>query len=125
MTTHEYGPSSASTTHPNRRSASVQASKKALLNLWTPTPKQAEILRAIETHLCEHGTAPTIRELDPLRSTATLHKHLTALCKKGYLTAAHRRARSYLPTTLAFAFLAAHDVQNRETKAQKRSKARK
>ena len=88
---------------------------KAISYLLLPTPKQTDLLRNIEAHLAEHGTAPTIRELTNGKSTATIHKQLAALCKKGYLSVKRRHARSYLPTRRAFAFLAVDPARETNT----------
>jgi repressor LexA len=66
------------------------------------TPRQKEVLEAIETSLGEEGYIPTVRELCAklrVRSTCTVQKHLVALEEKGFLI---RRSRKSRGVQLAF-----------------------
>lgn len=52
------------------------------------TRRQAALLSAIQEYIGRYGYPPTIRELQRacgLRSTSTVHLHLEALHRKGYL----------------------------------------
>lgn len=52
------------------------------------TDRQAEVFAAIETMMTESGYAPTVRELCNrlgLRSSCTMHRHIEALIRKGYI----------------------------------------
>jgi repressor LexA len=52
------------------------------------TSRQTEVLEFIICNIREHGYAPSIREIClglGLRSTSTVHYHLTALAKKGLI----------------------------------------
>ena len=53
------------------------------------TEKQQEVLEIIRHHLMKTGQSPTVREIARklgVSSTCTVHKHLTALEKKGLIT---------------------------------------
>jgi repressor LexA len=65
------------------------------------TPRQREILAALEEGIARTGYAPTVRELCTalgLRSTATVHQHLHQLEQRGYIrrSAHHARAIEFL-----------------------------
>lgn len=52
------------------------------------TPRQRQILDAIEQHLAAHRVAPSQQELADatgLRSLASVHEHLQTLHRKGYI----------------------------------------
>jgi repressor LexA len=54
----------------------------------TLTPRQREILVIIERHMRQHGYPPSVREIGEavgLTSPSTVHAHLGALQKRGYL----------------------------------------
>lgn len=53
------------------------------------TEKQQEVLEIIRRYLMKNGQSPTVREIARelrVRSTCTVHKHLAALEKKGFIT---------------------------------------
>ena len=65
------------------------------------TPRQRDILAALEEGIARTGYAPTVRELCTalgLRSTATVHQHLHQLERRGYIRrpAHHARAIEFL-----------------------------
>ncbi|MCI0766074.1 MarR family transcriptional regulator [Bacillus sp. TL12] len=52
------------------------------------TPRQAQILTFIQEKVVENGYPPTVREIGEamdMSSTASVHFHLKALEKKGYI----------------------------------------
>ena len=52
------------------------------------TPRQREVLEIIEQHMREHGYPPSVREIGEavgLTSPSTVHAHLGALQRRGYL----------------------------------------
>lgn len=52
------------------------------------TARQREVLEMIETHVREHGYPPSVREIGQavgLTSPSTVHSHLNALERRGYL----------------------------------------
>ena len=52
------------------------------------TPRQREVLEIIERHMREHGYPPSVREIGEavgLTSPSTVHAHLNALQRHGYL----------------------------------------
>jgi repressor LexA len=54
----------------------------------TLTPRQREVLEMIEKHMQERGYPPSVREIGEavgLTSPSTVHAHLSALQKRGYL----------------------------------------
>ena len=54
----------------------------------TLTPRQREVLEIIEAHMRERGYPPSVREIGEavgLTSPSTVHAHLAALQKRGYL----------------------------------------
>jgi repressor LexA len=54
----------------------------------TLTPRQREILEMIELHMRDHGYPPSVREIGEavgLTSPSTVHAHLNALQRRGYL----------------------------------------
>jgi len=54
----------------------------------TLTPRQREVLEIIEQHMQERGYPPSVREIGEavgLTSPSTVHAHLSALQKRGYL----------------------------------------
>ncbi len=54
----------------------------------TLTPRQREVLEIIELHMREHGYPPSVREIGEavgLTSPSTVHAHLAALQRRGYL----------------------------------------
>jgi repressor LexA len=61
------------------------------------TPRQKQVLDFIVGYLDEHGYSPSFEELAAgleLASLATVHKHITALEQKGYLTRRYNESRS-------------------------------
>jgi repressor LexA len=65
------------------------------------TPRQRDILTALEEGIARTGYAPSVRELCSalgLRSTATVHQHLHQLERHGYIrrSAHHARAIEFL-----------------------------
>ena len=53
------------------------------------TPKQKQVLDYVREHIGRHGRAPTLEQIGTrlrLRSLATIHKHLTTLRDKGFIT---------------------------------------
>jgi len=53
------------------------------------TERQQEVLEIIRRYLMKNGQSPTVREIARelrVRSTCTVHKHLAALEKKGFIT---------------------------------------
>lgn len=53
------------------------------------THRQAQVLEVIQSFTSEHGYTPSIRELGDavgLLSSSTVHGHLIALRRKGYVT---------------------------------------
>ena len=64
--------------------------------MQTLTERQAEVLKAIESHIRKTGLTPSIRELMPrlkLRSTRAVWDHLETLARKGYIRVHRERAR--------------------------------
>jgi repressor LexA len=54
----------------------------------TLTPRQREVLQIIESHMRERGYPPSVREIGEavgLTSPSTVHAHLAALQRRGYL----------------------------------------
>jgi repressor LexA len=54
----------------------------------TLTPRQREVLEVIEAHMRERGYPPSVREIGEtvgLTSPSTVHAHLAALQRRGYL----------------------------------------
>jgi repressor LexA len=52
------------------------------------TPRQREVLEIIEKHMRDHGYPPSVREIGEavgLTSPSTVHAHLNALQRRGYL----------------------------------------
>ncbi len=71
----------------------------------TLTPRQREVLDFITDYLCEHGFAPSIREICAamnIKSTNGVSEHIETLCRKGYLTRDPQRnlARAIRPKHL-------------------------
>lgn len=61
------------------------------------TPRQKQVLDYIVGYVDEHGYSPSFEELAAglkLASLATIHKHITALEQKGYLTRRYNESRS-------------------------------
>jgi repressor LexA len=61
------------------------------------SPRQAAVLQIIETYIEQHDYPPTIQELCELgqvSSTSTMHQHVKALERKGYLSPQNGRKRS-------------------------------
>src|SRR5438132_3401386 len=61
------------------------------------TPRRKQILEYLEHYIEQHGYAPTIQEIGRhfhLSSTATVHKHLTALEQLGMIERSQHRTRS-------------------------------
>ncbi|MEW6731942.1 MAG: transcriptional repressor LexA [Acidobacteriota bacterium] len=63
----------------------------------TLTPRRKQILEYLERYIAQHGYAPTIQEIGRhfhLNSTATVHKHLTALEQIGLIERSQHRTRA-------------------------------
>jgi len=61
------------------------------------TNEQFNILIAIKDYISIHGISPTIRELCEItgkESPATIHFHLKALKKKGYIDFLNKKSRT-------------------------------
>ncbi len=61
------------------------------------TRRQREVLDFVEHYLKEKGYSPSLEEIARalgLRSLATVHRHVTNLCAKGYLKRDRNRGRS-------------------------------
>jgi len=61
------------------------------------TKRQSEILNYLQTHIREHGYAPSFEEIAEhfgFQSLATVHEHLTNLQRKGYIQRAHNESRA-------------------------------
>jgi repressor LexA len=61
------------------------------------TPRQRDILAALEQAIARTGYVPSVRELGAavgLRSTATVHNHLHQLERRGYIRRAPSQARA-------------------------------
>ena len=53
------------------------------------TPKQKQVLEYLTEFIAEHGYSPTLEQISKrfrLRSLSTIHKHLTILREKGFIT---------------------------------------
>jgi repressor LexA len=64
------------------------AFKESAMAATTLTPRQREILEMIEQHMRDHGYPPSVREIGEvvgLTSPSTVHAHLNALQRRGYL----------------------------------------
>jgi|LauGreDrversion4_2_1035121.scaffolds.fasta_scaffold191702_2 repressor LexA len=71
----------------------------------TLTPRQRQVLDFITDHICEHGFAPSIREICTameIKSTNGVSEHIETLCRKGYLVRDAQRnlARAIRPKHL-------------------------
>lgn len=65
------------------------------------TSRQGEVLALIQSIVTERGVSPTLHELRVrlgLRSIATVHKLVTYLHVKGFVTRSHQGIRSTVPT---------------------------
>lgn len=61
------------------------------------TKRQKEILTFLESHIRDHGFAPSFEEIAEqfsFQSLATVHEHLTNLEKKGYIRRSYNESRS-------------------------------
>lgn len=61
------------------------------------TPRRKQILEYLQGYIEQHGYAPTIQEIGRhfhLNSTATVHKHLTALEQMGLIERSQHRTRA-------------------------------
>jgi repressor LexA len=62
--------------------------KEGTMPQQTLTPRQREVLQIIEQHMRDHGYPPSVREIGDavgLTSPSTVHAHLAALQRRGYL----------------------------------------
>jgi repressor LexA len=62
--------------------------KERTMSQQTLTPRQREVLVIIEQHMRERGYPPSVREIGEavgLTSPSTVHAHLAALQRRGYL----------------------------------------
>lgn len=60
------------------------------------TDRQREVLRYIESYMAEHGWPPTIQEIGDalgLSSKSTVHFHVQALHRKGYIEVGKTQAQ--------------------------------
>ena len=74
----------------------------------SPTPRQLDVLRAIDTGRRTNGHPPTIRELGDqlgIRSTNAVADHLRALAKKGLATWSATKGRTLAVTASGRAWL--------------------
>jgi repressor LexA len=61
------------------------------------TRRQSEILNYLQTHIQEHGYAPSFEEIAErfgFQSLATVHEHLTNLERKGYIRRSYNESRA-------------------------------
>lgn len=61
------------------------------------TKRQREILSYLDTHIRDHGYAPSFEEIAEhfaFQSLATVHEHLTNLERKGYIRRAYNESRA-------------------------------
>ena len=61
------------------------------------TKRQSEILSHLQSHIKEHGYAPSFEEIADhfgFQSLATVHEHLTNLERKGYIQRIHNESRA-------------------------------
>ena len=61
------------------------------------TRRQSEILSYLQTHIREHGYAPSFEEIAErfgFQSLATVHEHLTNLERKGYIRRSYNESRA-------------------------------
>jgi repressor LexA len=61
------------------------------------TRRQSEILSYLQTHIQEHGYAPSFEEIAErfgFQSLATVHEHLTNLERKGYIRRSYNESRA-------------------------------
>ncbi len=67
------------------------------------TDKQKEMLALVEEYWREHGVAPSLSELARRMKTAktTVHGHLLALAKKGFLVHTEGKGRTWRPMSVA------------------------
>ncbi|MGH9250460.1 MAG: transcriptional repressor LexA [Acidimicrobiales bacterium] len=64
------------------------STKELAMPPTTLTARQREVLEIIEQHMREHGYPPSVREIGEavgLTSPSTVHAHLAALQRRGYL----------------------------------------
>jgi repressor LexA len=67
------------------------------MNPMPLTKRQRQILEYLQTHISEHGYAPSFEEIAErfgFQSLATVHEHLTNLEKKGYIHRSYNESRS-------------------------------
>jgi repressor LexA len=68
--------------------ADHDAKEERTMSQQTLTPRQREVLVIIEQHMRERGYPPSVREIGEavgLTSPSTVHAHLAALQRRGYL----------------------------------------
>lgn len=61
------------------------------------TPVEYEVMECIDNYINKHGISPTYREICTLlerKSTATIHKHIINLKRKGYISMIDASPRS-------------------------------
>lgn len=83
----------------------------------TPTPKQEEILRCIESYIKDKGYPPSIRDICKevnLSSSSTVFTHLASLEKKGYIQRDDSTTRGIRLTGTKSVVTAYIDKQNTE-----------
>lgn len=69
------------------------------------TPKQKRVLDYIVSYIADNAYAPSYREMADelgLSSPATVHQHVQALQKKGYLNAVDGEGRGVMPTSKVY-----------------------
>jgi repressor LexA len=71
-----------------RAGRSDHLAKEQTMPAQTLTPRQREVLQIIEQHMRDRGYPPSVREIGEavgLTSPSTVHAHLAALQRRGYL----------------------------------------
>jgi repressor LexA len=73
---------------PPRQRSTASSTKELAMPPTTLTARQREVLEIIEQHMRERGYPPSVREIGEavgLTSPSTVHAHLAALQRRGYL----------------------------------------
>lgn len=61
------------------------------------TKRQSQVLQYLQSHIAEHGYAPSFEEIAEhfgFQSLATVHEHLTNLERKGYIRRSYNESRA-------------------------------
>jgi repressor LexA len=80
-----------------------------------PTPRQRQVLAAVDALALERGYPPTLRELGAalgIRSLNGVNDHLRALERKGLLTRARMHSRTLVLTAAGRTALAEQEVSS-------------